>query len=421
MPGLVIAAVRDLDPPAGGAEMSLATLLKGISKPGPLLDEDVLYIPCHQSPNIDPAALQQAWRISAYQTDARGDPTPLTENTEINRHTISLPIEDVWSGIAWRRREKSGQPHHKTQLRHLKKANKKFANYLRESIIKVVEDARRSGLPVIGITQLHWSVGAANIFQEMNIPYLVFVRDELQFIQSDFYRQSLENAAAVCCAGEGLGAQVSSEFSVKAIRNIRLPVDFGGRFGTIENIENIREKGLAKRSQENDLETPRISIIGVTPEKGFEFYQKLLPHLGISWPEARVDVFGGGAYAESLQDFDNVTWHGHTAVEEVFSRCDVHLLTVASTGSWGRVINEAGLFKIPSVSVAIGSQPEAVGDGGIVVSSQATLDDWVLALRSVYDDRERLGELARRHAGIVDHRRSIAAFRSVIKEFSEGI
>ena len=105
----------------------------------------------------------------------------------------------------------------------------------------------------------------------------------------------------------------------------------------------------------------------------------------------------------------------------MFSRCDVHLLTVASTGSWGRVINEAGLFKIPSVSVAIGSQPEAVGDGGIVVSSQATLDDWVLALRSVYDDRERLGELARRHAGIVDHRRSIAAFRSVIKEFSEGI
>ena len=57
MPGLVIAAVRDLDPPAGGAEMSLATLLKGVSKPGPLLDEDVLYIPCHQSPNIDPAAL----------------------------------------------------------------------------------------------------------------------------------------------------------------------------------------------------------------------------------------------------------------------------------------------------------------------------------------------------------------------------
>ena len=28
---------------------------------------------------------------------------------------------------------------------------------------------------------------------------------------------------------------------------------------------------------------------------------------------------------------------------------------------------------------------------------------------------------ARRHAGIVDHRSSIAAFRSVIKEFSEGV
>ena len=42
MVGLLIAAVRDLDPPAGGAEMSLATLLKGVCEPGPLPEAEVL-------------------------------------------------------------------------------------------------------------------------------------------------------------------------------------------------------------------------------------------------------------------------------------------------------------------------------------------------------------------------------------------
>ena len=421
VPGLIIAAVRDLDPPAGGAEMSLATLLKGVSEPGPLLDANALYVPCQQSPNLDPAILQQAWRIVVFQSDARGEATSLTENSEIKRHTSPLPIEDIWSGIAWRRRKKSGQPHVKTQRRHLKKANYKFANYLRKSLKKESNEAIRSGLPVIGITQLHWSAGAAEVFQELKIPYLVFVRDELQFIQPELYRNSLENAAAVCCAGEGLGLQVASHFSVNNIRNVRLPVDFVGRFGSIDQVEISRAAGLANRANNDDLNTPRIAVVGVTPEKGYEFYQNLFPHLATVWPEARIDVYGGGMYAESLQEFPNVSWHGHKSVEEVFSKCDVHLLTVASTGSWGRVINEAGLFSVPSVSVDIGSQSEAVGAGGCIVSANATLDDWVSALRSTYERKTELGELARRHAGIVDHRNSIAAFRSVIKEFSEGL
>ena len=35
----IIAALRDLDPPAGGAEMSLATLLKGVSIQGPYAED----------------------------------------------------------------------------------------------------------------------------------------------------------------------------------------------------------------------------------------------------------------------------------------------------------------------------------------------------------------------------------------------
>lgn len=38
-----------------------------------------------------------------------------------------------------------------------------------------------------------------------------------------------------------------------------------------------------------------------------------------------------------------------------------------------------------------------------------------------FKNGKRDGLYTRRHAGIVDHRSSIAAFRSVIKEFSEGV
>jgi glycosyltransferase involved in cell wall biosynthesis len=102
-------------------------------------------------------------------------------------------------------------------------------------------------------------------------------------------------------------------------------------------------------------------------------------------------------------------------VEEVFSNCDVHVLTVASTGSWGRVINEAGLFGVPSVTIDIGSQPEAVGDGGVVVPKSGSLDDWVAAIKDTYENREGYGAKAKAHAGVVDHRRSIAMFRSAIR------
>ncbi len=40
----ILAALRDLDPPAGGAEMSLATLLKGVSVQGHFAEDATDYI-----------------------------------------------------------------------------------------------------------------------------------------------------------------------------------------------------------------------------------------------------------------------------------------------------------------------------------------------------------------------------------------
>ena len=107
---------------------------------------------------------------------------------------------------------------------------------------------------------------------------------------------------------------------------------------------------------------------------------------------------------------------GHVEAATFFARIDLHLILFETTGSWVRVIGEAGLFGVPSVTSDVGSQKEALGKGGILVDDAHDADAVIDALRAVYDDRERYGALAREHTQMVDHRRSVAAFRTGLED-----
>jgi glycosyltransferase involved in cell wall biosynthesis len=410
----ILAAVRDLDPPAGGAEMSLATLLKGVVQKGPYIEDAPDYTPLEGVLADEDAS---GWSVKIFQSSMRGDVTELTQASGLEREVCNLPVEDLWSGLSWRLRNRNtGRNRAGLERRHLLKTNRAFWKWLKPRLISEKENAEENGDLLIGVTQLHWSAGAARAFSNVGIPYLAFVRDELQFNHPRIYRDSLEGAGAVCGAGKGLLKQIQGVFKLQYGAHVPLPVNYTERFGSVEDVEKRRFAGLAERVERNDGGVPRIAIVGVTPEKGFGFYKQLLPHLQDVWPDAHVDVYGGGSYAEALDDFENATWWGHTSVEDVFSHCDVNVLTVASTGSWGRVINEAGLFGVPSVTVDIGSQSEAVGLGGIAVPKDGGLDAWVTALKEVYENREEYGLAAKKHCAVVDHRRSVAMFRSTIRD-----
>lgn len=410
----ILAAVRDLDPPAGGAEMSLATLLKGVVRNGPFIEDAPNYIPLEGESEGSGAS---GWSVKVFQSSKRGKVTDLTQGSELEREICNLPVEDLWSGLAWRlRNRRTGRNRLGFERQHLLKSNRAFAKWLAPFLAAEIQSADENGDVLLGITQLHWSAGASTAFANAGIPYLAFVRDELQFNHPRIYRDSLRGASAVCGAGQGLLKQIQGVFNIQYGAHVPLPVNYAERFGNADDVSRRRLAGVAARVERNDGAVPIIAIVGVTPEKGFEFYNKFLPHLQTSWPEVQVDVYGGGSYAEALGDFNNATWQGHAPVEDVFSNCDVHVLTVASTGSWGRVVNEAGLFGVPSVTIDIGSQSEAVGDGGVVVAKDGCLDDWVIAIKDAYENREVYGAKAKAHAGVVDHRRSIAMFRSAIRD-----
>ena len=402
-------AVRALDPPGGGAERSLSTLLRGVSIEGKGFDSSAIYSPLHPLPKLTSQTMQP-WKISTLYSKDGGEKTDLL-TSEISSHRVELNSESLVSGLAWRLRSKrSGHPNSFFLKKHFRRINLQFyhevSNWLESFDI----------LPTLGLTQLEWSAGAARAFREHNIPYLLFVRDDIPSRFPSIFREAIEGAICVCTAGEGLGKQVSSQFSLKMNVNIPLPIDYSRRFESIENVEKIRKIGLEKRRETNSLSSPHFTIIGITPEKGLRTYHKLFPYLSKRWPEAHFHIYGSGSYVEELGRYRNTTLHGHVSVEHAFAETDVHVLIVESTGSWGRVINEAGLFSIPTVTCSIGSQPEAVGDGGVIIPNHHNLLSFEESLRKCWNERHQLGKLALQHSEVTDHRRSVSIFRSLLED-----
>ena len=158
----------------------------------------------------------------------------------------------------------------------------------------------------------------------------------------------------------------------------------------MHDVDSLR---LAEQEKRPNGSPPTIGIMVVTPEKGLRMYQRILPRLLERWPEAEVLIAGSSSYPQELAHHPNARILGYIDAATFFARIDVHLILFETTGSWGRVIGEAGLFGVPTVTSDVGSQKEALGEGGILVDDGHDTDAVIDALMAVYDDRERYGEL----------------------------
>ncbi|MDA8616501.1 glycosyltransferase [Candidatus Poseidoniales archaeon] len=405
----LFAAVRDLDPPGGGAERSLAALLNGIATAGPTLETAPEFVP--MAPAENPPT-HPAWTVSAFASNDRGNPIGLLESG-VDFTTTDLPIEGFWSKVAWGLRERKGEQRRRKWAhdRHIARRSPQFAARVGTWLDKQEHEGG------IGLTQLEWAPGAAEAFIARGMPYIMFVRDDGAFRLEERFRPVMEGAALVCAAGEGLLADIRSRFAIQKGHSVPLPIDFGGRFGTMDEVKALR---TAEQEKRPDGSSPIIGIMVVTPEKGLRMYQRLLPRLLERWPEAEIHIAGGSAYPQALAHHPNARVVGHVDAATFFASIDLHLILFETTGSWGRVIGEAGLFGVPSVTSDVGSQEEALGEGGILVDDGHDADAVIDALRAVYEDRERYGALARKHTQMVDHRRSVAAFRTGLEDLFES-
>ena len=249
----LFAAVRDLDPPGGGAERSLAALLNGIAAPGPTLETAPLFVP--MSPAAD-APTHPAWTVRAFASHDRGDPIGLLE-PEVDFTTTDLPIEGFWSKVAWGLRERKGERRRRKWAhdRHIGRRSPQFA----ARVGAWLDGQEHAG--GIGLTQLEWAPGAAQAFTARGMPYVMFVRDDTVFRLEELFRPVMEGAALVCAAGEGLLTDIRSRFAIQHGHSVPLPIDFGGRFGSMDDVTALRSAEQAKRP---DGAPPTIGIMVVT-------------------------------------------------------------------------------------------------------------------------------------------------------------
>ncbi|HEY4275059.1 MAG TPA: glycosyltransferase, partial [Rhizomicrobium sp.] len=91
----------------------------------------------------------------------------------------------------------------------------------------------------------------------------------------------------------------------------------------------------------------------------------------------------------------NLSFQARTSdMKEVYRRTKILLAPSRLEEGWGRVASEAQYNGIPVLASSRGALPEAVGPGGVLLDPDAPIEDWVAALRRMWDDRAYYAELS---------------------------
>lgn len=99
----------------------------------------------------------------------------------------------------------------------------------------------------------------------------------------------------------------------------------------------------------------------------------------------------------------NVTWRKPTTdMRGIYAATRVLLVPSEWEETWGRVVTEAHACGIPALASAIAALPESVGPGGLLIAPGSSIETWVAALRSMWDDTPRYEELCKRAREFAD-------------------
>ncbi|MHB2264597.1 glycosyltransferase [Aliihoeflea sp. PC F10.4] len=92
----------------------------------------------------------------------------------------------------------------------------------------------------------------------------------------------------------------------------------------------------------------------------------------------------------------NVTLHPRTGdMRAHYGRARVVLVPSRWEETWGRIASEAHYSGIPVIAARVGGLTEAVGPGGILIDPNAGVEEWVVALRELWNKRERYDALSK--------------------------
>jgi len=142
-----------------------------------------------------------------------------------------------------------------------------------------------------------------------------------------------------------------------------------------------------------------VTFINPVPEKGRDIavqIARLCPDIPFSfveaWPlsnEQRRELI------QNLSGLSNVTLSPpQKDMRRVYGKSKILLAPSVWEEAYGMVVTEAQISGIPAIASRRGGLPEAVGPGGLLLDPEGPIEDWVQAVRKLWQDERAYADLS---------------------------
>lgn len=255
--------------------------------------------------------------------------------------------------------------------------------------------------PDVAVVQCHKSVPIGKALQAQNVPLVVYLRNvEFHELAGDL--RELHSPLYIA----------NSQFTARAYKE---------KYG-VESmvIPPTIDASLYATSTTEEY----VTLINPYNEKGFELAVRIaehcpeIPFLFVeSWKltdDHRAQI------EQAIKPFKNIRLESRTSdMKTVYGRTKILLMPSKWEEAWGRVASEAHCSGIPVVGSRRGGLPEAIGEGGVVLDYDAPTEEWVGAVKRLWNDPgeyERLSSAARRFSQRpeLDAQRQFSTFLDVL-------
>jgi glycosyltransferase involved in cell wall biosynthesis len=251
-----------------------------------------------------------------------------------------------------------------------------YPTYRRWDIRQSLPDIVKRVRPDIAIVQPLYQVALGEILDRLSIPMIVYFHDVL-FDLIDGDPGQLKNALFLS----------NSQFTARAYKQ-----KYGFDSAVLPPLFRAELYRAAPAPAHVTLINPQIfkgsdlalELVARCPDIPFHFVE--------SW---RLTGEQETELRENARKFPNLSFQNRTAdMKSVYRTTKILLAPSLLEEGWGRVASEAQYNGIPVLASSRGALPEAVGPGGVLLDPGAPIEDWVAALRRLWDDKAYYAELS---------------------------
>lgn len=284
--------------------------------------------------------------------------------------------------------------------------------------------------PDIILTQLNFSPPTVDIAISENIPTMLFIRSYEHFCPIGFLEKDpfLCNRSCWHCVSPFSKIQYPV---IKALLNRHKKALIGASLvlanssyasKIVRKFYNVHADVLypiidLKRYETKVINRRYLLFVGTGEHKGIKF----LPKIANKMMDKEFLLIGktDKALQEEIKKYRNIrpiTWVDD--MREIYSQTKLLLMPRLWPEPFGRLVVEAGINGIPTISGNIGGLSESVGKGGVLINNYQDVNEWVKEINKVMNDKafyDTLSTNAKKHAKRFDGNKIYMDFKRIVK------